>query len=135
MSLATADMKLKNIDRRVFKTRAKPLLLLDKLVDTDGAPYEPASDASATTRPYTLIGAVNVWDYQRLGRGAKGEKRYRFTIKENDGVATPEVLARCTLCFGDEIMDTLSADAPDGEKESVAWIFLCTPSGEKFIDG
>ena len=132
MSLATADMKLQNIDRRVFKTRAKQLLLLDKLVDTDGAPYDPDSDASATTQPYTEIGAVKVWDYERIGRGSKGEKRYRFFIKENDGPATPDVLARCVLCFGDEVMETLSADAPDGEKESVAWVFLCTPTGEKF---
>lgn len=132
MSLATADMKLRNIDRRVFKTRVKPLLLLDKLVDAGTDPYDPDSDASATTQPYTLIGSVTSWDYVRLGRGSKGEKRYRFFIKENDGAATPDVLARCTICFGNEIMTTISADAPDGEKESVAWIFLCTPSGETF---
>ena len=132
MSLATADMKLRNIDRRVFKTKAKQLLLLDKLVDVDGEPYNPDSDASATTTPYTLIGPVTVWDYQRIGRGSKGEKRYRFFVKENDGVATPDVLARCLLCFGNEVMETLAADPPDGEKESVAWVFTCTPSGETF---
>lgn len=134
MGLATAEMKLRNIDRRVFKTRVKQLLLLDKLVDVEGGPYEPDSDTSVTTSSYTLIGAVNVWDYERLGRGSKGEKRYRFHIKENDGVATPEVLERCVLCFGNEVMETLSSDPPDGEKESVAWVFMCTPTGEKFFE-
>lgn len=132
MSIATAEMKLRNIDRRVFKTKVKQLLLLDKLVDTDGEAYMPESDASPTTLPYTLIGSVKTWDYERIGVGSKGEKRYRFFIRQNEGVATPDVLARCTLCFGNEVMEVLARDEPDGEKQSVAWTFLATPSGDKF---
>jgi len=132
MSIATAKMKAKDIRRRVLKTKTKPLLLLDKLVDTDGEPYEPDSDNSVTTEPYTLIGAVNIWDYERAARGQRGEVRYRFFIQENVGVATPEVLDRCTLCFGDAVMEVIARDAPDGERESVAWVFLATPSGDTF---
>lgn len=131
MSIATARMKGKNIRRRVLKTTTKRLLLLGKLVDIDNDPYSPASDASPTTQPYKLIGAVDSWDYQQLGRGQKGEKRYRFLIEEA-GIATPDVLNRCTLCFGNSVMEVITRDAPDGEKESVAWTFLVTPSGDTF---
>jgi len=127
MSIASAQMKARNIRRRVRKTSQKQLTFLDKLVDT--AAYDPASDDSIDTVPYKVIGAAKIWDYEQLTRGQRGEQRYRFWIQQ-DAVATPDVLNRCTLCFGTQVMEVITRTPPDGEKESVAWLFTATPSGD-----
>src|SRR5689334_8464597 len=120
MSVTSARFKSKVIRRRMDKTRSKQVVLLDKLVDQTigGESYDPQSDESATTSPYTLIGTVgkNNWTVDRMGRSPDNRQLYRFEFLEK-GIVTPDVMQRCVIAFGNEVHEVIQRDEPIGERD------------------
>lgn len=111
MGIGQANAKAEDIERKVF-LKGDVLELVDKMDDN------------------RVIGTIRSWNRRRLTFNQENEAHYEFMIEQrNDGVATPENLAKYDLAYRNILHEIVVREEPEGVE--VLWTFRTFPSGVK----